>query len=41
MFTIRIDFANRLFTLCGDGEPVVSFRRYREAAALLVDLRSN
>ncbi len=40
MFTIRIDFSTRLFVVCGDGEPVVSFPKYRAARELLADLRT-
>lgn len=40
MYTIQIDFTRRLFTICGDGEPVIAFKRYRRALALLADVRS-
>jgi hypothetical protein len=39
MITIRLDFSTRLFTVCGDGEPVASFMTYAAAAALWSDCR--
>ncbi len=40
MITIQMDFAKRLYVVCGDGKPVVSFARYSQARALWSDLRS-
>lgn len=40
MITIRLDFARRLFVVCGDHSPVVGFVKYAKARDLLVDLRS-
>ena len=40
VITIQINFAKRLFTVCGDGIAVVSFARYSQARALWSDLRS-
>jgi hypothetical protein len=40
VITIRIDWQRRLFTLCGDGQAVVSFKRYGAARSLWLDLQA-